>query len=75
MPSEAQMAFYAARAAVHHANGATMREAIWMALADEMALWTEMAQNKTPRAQAMRKAAVRELYYTIRGEKDPGAQS
>ena len=69
MPSEAQMAFYAARAAVHHANGATMREAIGMALADEM------AQNKTPRAQAMRKAAVRELYYTIRGEKDPGAQS
>jgi len=72
---EAEMAWIAKRAAKHHSNGATMREAIGMALVDLTAFYAELAHAKTPRAKATLKSIATQLYYQIRGEKAPEALS
>ena len=64
--TEAETAWVAKRTAEHHANGATMREAIGMALRDLVAVYTEMAQQKTARSKSLMTLIVRRTYLEIK---------
>ncbi|MGA7121200.1 MAG: hypothetical protein WBY94_13935 [Polyangiaceae bacterium] len=66
--SEAELAWLAKRAARHHLNGATLREAVAMALNDLQAFYMEIAHAKTPRAKAAIKAGIERLWRGIRAE-------
>lgn len=62
----AETAWVVARIATHVKAGWTTREAIGLALRDLVAFYTEMAQQRTPRAKALTEYVTKRVYSEIR---------